>query len=122
MKKFLFLTFLLFGLSVYGNKPVRFENRYKRQIHLMNNETFEFFISELKDTRPDDKKYKIYLKYLTKYNLTVDQLVKITSLITFDSDKIETISLLYPIVIDKENRIELLNTVRDKEALLKLLR
>lgn len=88
----------------------------------MNNETFEFFISELKDTRPDDKKYKIYLKYLTKYNLTVDQLVKITSLITFDSDKIETISLLYPIVIDKENRIELLNTVRDKEALLKLLR
>lgn len=122
MKKMLFLTCLLFGLSVYGNRPVRFENRYKKHIHLMNNETFGFFISELKNTWPNDKKYKIYLRYLTKYNLTVDQLIKITSLITFDSDKIETISLLYPIVIDKENRIELLNTVNDKEALIKLLK
>lgn len=122
MKKMLFLTCLLFGLSVYGNRPVRFENRYKKHIHLMNNETFGFFISELKSTWPNDKKYKIYLRYLTKYNLTVDQLIKITSLITFDSDKIETISLLYPIVIDKENRIELLNTVNDKEALIKLLK
>jgi len=122
MKKILFLTCLLFGLSVYGDRPVRFENRYKRQIHLMNNETFGFFISELENTWPNDKKYKIYLKYLTKYNLTVDQLVKITSLITFDSDKIETISLLYPVVIDKENRIELLNTVNDKDALIKILK
>jgi hypothetical protein len=88
----------------------------------MNNETFGFFISELENTWPNDKKYKIYLKYLTKYNLTVDQLVKITSLITFDSDKIETISLLYPVVIDKENRIELLNTVNNKEALIKILK
>ncbi len=88
----------------------------------MNSETFGFFISELKNTWPDNQKYKIYLKYLLKYDLTVNQLVKISSLVTFDKDKIETISLLYPCVIDKENTIELISTVYNKEALIKILK
>lgn len=118
----IFLTSLLLVLSVHGNRPVRFENRYKKHVLIMNNETFGFFIAELEDTWPNDKKFKIYLKYLAKYSLTVNQLTKITSLITFDSDKIEAISLLYPFVIDKENRINLLNSVKDKEALIRLLK
>lgn len=138
MKKMLFLMCLVFCFSAFAqsqqsnqtemihgltkNNKASHAKRYKKQEHLMNSETFGFFISELKNTWPDNQKYKIYLKYLLKYDLTVNQLVKISSLVTFDKDKIETISLLYPCVIDKENTIELISTVYNKEALIKILK
>lgn len=88
----------------------------------MAQETFDLFLKELKNSWPDDKKYKIYLKYFLTYKLTVNQLVRISSLITFDQDKIEAIKLLYPSVIDKENAMELLETVNDKSTLIQLLK
>lgn len=138
MKRMFCLICLISSLSVFGNnyrsklmnmknelfknKNVSHAHKHKKHAYLMTDDTFRFFISELKNTWPDYEKYKVYLKYLVKYDLTVKQLVKISSLITFDKNKIETISLLYPCVTDKENAIELVNAVNDKDSLIKILK
>jgi hypothetical protein len=97
------------------------ENNNGRQ-NVMTDEVFGLFMQELGKSWPDDKKFKIYLKYIAMYKITIYQLIRISSLISFDSDKIDAITLLYPAVIDKHNTPKLLDAVNDRETLVKSLK
>lgn len=104
-----------------GHKTVQIRDNHGFHPAIMPDDVFDLFKKETKAAWPDKEKYKVYLKYVARYNLTIDQLVEIISLTTFDSDKIEAITLIYPSVIDKENSMKLLKAVSNQDALMKSL-
>jgi flagellin-specific chaperone FliS len=101
--------------------PSHTGNDFNRQ-YVMTDEVFRLFMQELEKSWPDEKKFKIYLKYIAMYKITINQLITVSSLIKFDSDKIEAITLLYPAVIDKHHTAKLFIEVNDKETLIKSLK
>jgi Domain of unknown function (DUF4476) len=69
----------------------------------IDNASFNLFIEDLKKESFDPKRQERAVSYVTKANLSADQIGQILKTFTFDSYKVEVAKKAYPRCYDKQN-------------------
>lgn len=79
----------------------------ENEISPMTSSSFRSFIAILEDESFEDTGLEILEDAADKNHFTVDQLVEIIGLFSFENNKIEACKIVYPKLIDKENSYEI---------------
>lgn len=83
-----------------------------KKLERMDSSFFQDLLNKLKAVLPDTKAFISLCKNnAVKEDLTVKQLVAILDLLTSNDDKIKVLKVLYPSVIDQENKHQFYNAI-----------
>jgi hypothetical protein len=80
------------------------------QIITISENNFQLLCTNIQSESFDDDKLAIIQIVIRSHHFTINQLIRLLALFTFENDKISVVQIVYPKVIDTQNAFNLLNS------------